>query len=94
MLSLGRPDELDLADFTGVTFRSQLVESGRQLFNSERSGSCRFCHNNATALNEGGFNGMFDIGPRSAWIRRRAASPPTSPGTAVSAHTRNSRSAG
>ena len=62
MLSLGRPDELDLADFTGVTFRSQLVESGRQLFNSERSGSCRFCHNNATALNEGGFNGMFDIG--------------------------------
>ena len=62
MRSLGRPDELDIEDFVGVTFRSPLVERGRALFNNEVSGPCAFCHRNATALNEGGFNGMFDIG--------------------------------
>jgi hypothetical protein len=78
--SLGRSDELDIADFTGVTFRSPLVERGRRLFNNEASGSCATCHRNATALDEGGFNGMFDIG-----VIDRADSParrldPTLPG--------------
>jgi cytochrome c peroxidase len=62
MRSLGRPGELDVANGSGVTFRSALVERGRGLFNNEVSGPCAFCHRNATALNEGGFNGMFDTG--------------------------------
>ena len=64
MLSLGRKaeDELELGNFIGVTFRSPLVEEGRRLFNGEESGPCALCHRNATALNEGDFNGMFEIG--------------------------------
>jgi mono/diheme cytochrome c family protein len=64
MRSLGRgpADELELGDFIGVNFRSPLVETGRQLFNREESGSCALCHRNGTALNEGGFNGMLDVG--------------------------------
>ena len=45
-----------------MTFRSPLVEAGRRLFNREESGSCALCHRNGTALNEGGFNGMLDVG--------------------------------
>ncbi len=72
MLSLGRgaEDELELGDFIGVTFRSTLVEEGRKLFNHEASGSCALCHRNGTALNEGGFNGMFEIG-----VQRRRNTP-------------------
>jgi hypothetical protein len=72
MRTLGRraTDELELGNFVGVTFRSRLVECGRELFNSEVSGPCAFCHRNATALNEAGFNGMFDIG-----IQRRRDTP-------------------
>lgn len=64
MRTLGRAarDELELANEVGVRFRAELVEDGRELFNSEFSGPCAFCHRNATALNEGFFNGMFDIG--------------------------------
>lgn len=72
MLSLGRraEDELELGDFIGVTFRSPLAETGRGLFNREESGPCALCHRNGTALNEGGFNGMFDIG-----VQRRRNTP-------------------
>lgn len=72
MRSLGRraSDELELGDFIGVTFRSSLVDAGRQLFNHEESGPCALCHRNGTALNEGGFNGMFDIG-----VQRRRDTP-------------------
>ncbi|HEX2525576.1 MAG TPA: hypothetical protein VHL31_04645 [Geminicoccus sp.] len=70
MRSLGRRDELDIANGSGVTFRAPLVERGRALFNNEVSGPCSFCHRNATALNEGGFNGMFDIG-----VAQRADAP-------------------
>jgi len=72
MRSLGHhaADEVDIANGTGVTFSSPLVEHGRELFNNEASGSCAFCHRNATALDEGGFNGMFDIG-----VSRRLDSP-------------------
>jgi cytochrome c peroxidase len=72
MRSLGRKasDELELGNFVGVTFRSPLVERGRELFNNEVSGPCALCHRNATALDEGGFNGMLDIG-----VQRRRATP-------------------
>ena len=72
MRSLGRraSDELELSEFIGVTFRSPLVDAGRELFNREESGPCALCHRNGTALNEGGFNGMFDIG-----VQRRRDTP-------------------
>ena len=69
-MAAGADDELELGNFVGVTFRSPLVEAGRELFNSEESGPCALCHRNATALNEGGFNGMFDIG-----VQRRRNTP-------------------
>ena len=75
MLSLGRSEaeEVDIANGTGVTFAAPVVERGRELFNNEVSGSCAFCHRNATALNESGFNGMFAIGvarqPRTRALR-------------------------
>jgi hypothetical protein len=70
--TLGRKqaDELELGNSIGVTFRSSLVERGRELFNNEVSGPCALCHRNATALDEGGFNGMFDIG-----VQRRPNTP-------------------
>ncbi|MFO1037756.1 MAG: hypothetical protein U1E45_12985 [Geminicoccaceae bacterium] len=72
MRTLGRRarDELELGNFIGVTFRSKLVERGRFLFNNEVSGPCALCHRNATGLDEGGFNGMFDIG-----VQRRRDTP-------------------
>jgi cytochrome c peroxidase len=75
MLTLGRSEaqEVDIANGTGVTFAAPVVERGRELFNNEVSGSCAFCHRNATALNESGFNGMFAIGvarqPRTRALR-------------------------
>jgi cytochrome c peroxidase len=62
LLSLGRTGELDLGNGFGVIFTSPLVERGRELFTNEVSGSCAFCHRDATALNEGGANALFDIG--------------------------------
>lgn len=70
MLSLGRQDEVDISDATGLRFTSPQVERGRQLFNSEASGSCNFCHNNAGAMNDAGVNGMFDTG-----VARRLGTP-------------------
>ena len=70
MLTLGRHEELDIAPETGVTFRSKLVELGRQPFTNERSGQCAFCHRNATALNKTPANGMFDIGVNRRQLNR------------------------
>lgn len=62
LLSLGRQDEVDISEATGLRFTWGFVERGRQLFLSEASGPCNFCHNNAGALNDAGVNASFDTG--------------------------------
>jgi hypothetical protein len=79
ILSLGRQQEVDISDATGMRFAASLVERGRVLFNSERSGPCNFCHNNAGALNDAGNNASFDTGvahrPDSPALRLDATLP-------------------
>lgn len=80
LLSLGRPEEVDISEATGLRFTWGFVERGRRLFLSEVSGPCNFCHNNAGALNDAGVNASFDTG-----VARRPSPPalrldPTLPG--------------
>lgn len=57
-LSLGRQDELDLAE---LTFVDPDVEEGKQLFNGVGvNRACSFCHSNAGANTADGFNENFE----------------------------------
>jgi cytochrome c peroxidase len=60
-LSLGRNEELDLAE---IIFTSPVAERGKELFNStaEGTGKCILCHNNAGANVGAGFNPNINTG--------------------------------
>ena len=79
LLSIGRRAEIDISDATGMRFTAPLVERGRQLFNSEVSGPCSFCHANGGGLDDAGFNGMFDTGVERQPNRPALRLDPTQP---------------